>query len=216
MTELSILATNIDQRKKDLNIRTNIEIARLSGVSRAVITNIMLHPEKSIMLDSAVSLANALDCRLEWLATGNGPVNYDDVVRHARIKFGSPVVTMQELSASSIKDLLEDLMEDEHRERLPCPARSSETTFIIRLNNNVGRYFAGGMIFFDYDKTAVSGDLVLARVREGVMPEIMEYQIAHGREFLKSMNPDIPEDLKFVEMSDSIKIIAAFSAFAVI
>lgn len=48
------------------------------------------------------------------------------------------------------------------------------------------------------------------------MPEIMEYQIAHGREFLKSMNPDIPEDLKFVEMSDSIKIIAAFSAFAVI
>ena len=43
----SKLALNIEQRKRDLGIATNLELSKLSGVSRAVITNIQLQPDKS-------------------------------------------------------------------------------------------------------------------------------------------------------------------------
>lgn len=61
---MSVLARNIEQRKRDLNITKSIDLAKRSGVSRAVLTNIKLNPEKSIMLDSAIRLADALDCVL--------------------------------------------------------------------------------------------------------------------------------------------------------
>ncbi|WP_063654133.1 helix-turn-helix domain-containing protein [Aliivibrio fischeri] len=215
MKQKSILARNIEQRKYDLGITTNIEVARKSGVSRAVITNIGLHPNKSIMLDSAVLLAKALDCRLEWLATGEGPINLDDVERHNRLRYGAVVIRTSELESSTPEELLKELYDDQSRERVPCPAGNSFTTFIVRLNQDIGKYAAGGMMYFDYEKTPITGSVVLAKTAKDAAPEIMEYTKAHNRSFLKSLSEDLPAELKFIEITEEMAIISTLTAYAI-
>lgn len=95
--ELSVLARNIESRKRDLGISKSIDLAEKSGVSRAVLTNIKVNPDKSIMLPSAVQLAKALDCRLEWLATGEGSPTTDEYIEAVHLSMGSPIVSLNQL-----------------------------------------------------------------------------------------------------------------------
>lgn len=208
----SILAQNIEKRKRDLGITTNIQLAKSSGVSRAVITNIQLQPEKSIMLDSGLMLARTLDCRVEWLATGEGPINLDDVERYLRVKFACPVLVLSEISKDSLPELLSKSIEDLSRERIPCPAGSNENRFVIRLSSDVGKYWAGGLMYFEYNGTPENGRPVIALMNGEL--EIMEYARAHGRVFLKSLNEDIPQELRFIEKTDDVSILASYVSFA--
>ena len=210
--EMSVLARNIETRRKDLGITTSIELARKSGVSRAVLTNIKLNPTKSVMLDSALKLADTLKCRLEWLATGEGSPSADEYSEYSKIELGAPVVTLNELINNEPKEYLKKLLEED-RERLPCPAGNSKTQFVIRLTEDVGKYAAGGVLYFDIDKTPVNGQLVLVETHKDNL-ELMEYQTSHGRQFLKSLSDDVPPDLKFVEIENQ-KSIATFAAYAV-
>lgn len=208
----SKLALNIEQRKRDLGIATNIELSKLSGVSRAVITNIQLQPEKSIMLESGLMLANALDCRMEWLATGEGPVNLDDVDRHQRIKYGCPVLTLNEINKQPIGELLAQSVVDVGRERIPCPVGSNEHRFVIRLNDGIGKYWAGGMMYFEMNSSPTNGKPVLVSMNGEL--EIMEYARAHGRVFFKSLSEDIPQELRFIEKTDEMTVLASYIAYA--
>lgn len=208
----SVLAINIEQRKRDLGISTNIELAKKSGVSRAVITNIQLQPEKSIMLESGLLLAKTLDCRVEWLATGEGPINMDDVERHQRVKFGSPVVSLAEIAKGQLEDVLTRSVTDLNHERIPCPTGSNETTFVVRLNDDIGKYWAGGLMYFDSQAAPTNGKPVIVRIDGEI--EVMEYARAHGRVFFKSLAEDIPQELKFIEKSEDMAIIASYVAYA--
>ncbi len=208
----SKLALNIEQRKRDLGIATNLQLSQLSGVSRAVITNVQLQPHKSIMLESGLMLAKALDCRMEWLATGEGPVNLDDVERHQRIAFGCPVLTLGDIAKSPIGSLIEQSVEDVSRERIPCPMGSNEHRFVIRINDAIGKYWAGGLMYFEINSTPTNGKPVLVSMGDGI--EIMEYARAHGRVFFKSLSEDIPQELKFIEKTDEMTVLASYVAYA--
>ncbi|ENH4363929.1 helix-turn-helix transcriptional regulator [Vibrio fluvialis] len=209
----SILASNIEKRMNDLGIHTNTDLAKLSGVSRAVITNIKLHPEKTIRLDSGVLLARALKCRVEWLATGEGPINLDDVEKHQRLKYGAPLVKLEELASKEPEQLLMEAMAQEQRERYPCPAGNSESTLVIRLANQIGKFAAGSFIYFDCTKPPASGSVILVQTAKDAAPEIMEYTRAHNREFFKSLSEDLPPELRFIEKSEDMKVLATFAAW---
>lgn len=208
--QMSVLAQNIEQRKRDLGISKSIDLAKKSGVSRAVLTNIKVNPEKSIMLDSAIRLSEALDCRLEWLATGKGEPNLDSYKEASKIELGAPVVTLNELVNAEPHELIERLRELD-RERHPCPTGNSKSQIIVKSNRKVFDYPAG-YFYFDIDKTPVSGQLVIANT--GGNAEIMEYQSTHGRQFLKSLEEDLPSDLRFIEITDQ-KLLGTFEAFAI-
>ena len=53
--DYSVIATNIDRRMQDLGIKTKVQLAAISGVSRTVITNIFIMPNKGVMAESAVN-----------------------------------------------------------------------------------------------------------------------------------------------------------------
>nr|WP_321458666.1 helix-turn-helix domain-containing protein [uncultured Vibrio sp.] len=207
---MSVLATNIERRKTDLGITKSIDLAKKSGVSRAVLTNIKLNPEKSIMLDSAIRLAEALDCRLEWLATGVGSPNIDEYKEASKIDLGAPLVTLNELVNTEARTLIEKLRELD-RERHPCPIGNSKNQLIIKSNRKIFEYPAG-YFYFDIEKVPVSGQLVIADTGGNV--EIMEYQSTHGRQFLKSIEEDLPADLRYIEITEQ-KLIGTFEAFAI-
>ncbi|KMV28829.1 hypothetical protein AB733_21615 [Photobacterium swingsii] len=208
---MSILARNIETRKRDLGIPTSIKLAKDSGVSRAVLTNIKNNPDKSIMLDSAVRLAESLQCRLEWLATGKGSPTADEYIIASKIEHGAPLVTLNELVNANLSELTQTLLET-NRERLPCPIGNSHNQIVIRVSEKLGKYYAGGYMWFDVTKTPVSGQVVLVKTESNV--EVMEFQSAHGRQFLKSLNDELPMDLRLSEINDQT-LIATFSAYAI-
>ncbi len=208
--QMSVLAQNIEQRKRDLGIAKSIDLAKKSSVSRAVLTNIRVNPEKDVTLSVGVKLAKALDCRLDWLATGEGAPNLDAYLEASKTELGAPVVTLNELVNTEPHELIEKLRELD-RERHPCPTGNSKSQIIVKSNRKVFDYPAG-YFYFDIDKTPVSGQLVIANT--GGNAEIMEYQSTHGRQFLKSLEEDLPPDLRFIEITDQ-KLIGTFEAFAI-
>lgn len=216
MTSKSIIGANIERRMKELGIKTNKELSDLSGVSRAVITNVQLNPSKKLMAESAIWLANALQCRPEWFIFGTGPVNLDEVEKANRLRFGAPVVSVNELVRSTPKDLLRSIATSEDRQRHPCPAGNASTMFIIKSSQPIGEYPAGGIYFFDYELEPSSNQLVIAVPEKGSAPEIMVYFRARGKQFLKSLVEDLPIELRTIEMTEEMEILATFRAFALI
>ncbi|KFA99446.1 helix-turn-helix domain-containing protein [Vibrio sp. ER1A] len=211
----SVLAQNIDRRMADLGVRTYKELAAISEVSASVLTNISSNPKKSVMAPVAVMLAKALKCRVEWLVTGEGPMNLDEVERANRLRFGAPVIEINELARTDPKDLLLSISEDETRERHPCPKGNAESLFIIKTDVQIGKYPAGGMIYFDWDSEPSSGQLVVARTAEGMAPEVMEYYFARGKKFLKCLSEEIPKELLVTEIEPEMEIIAVMKSYAI-
>ncbi len=209
MKNLSLLAKNIEQRKQQLGIRSGIDLARKSGVSRAVLTNIKKNPQKSIMVDSAIDLAEALECRLEWLITGKGHPTSDEYLEVERVANGAPLIWMNELKDKSAADLLEAISKDKFRRRFLCPVGNAATQFVLVASSDVGKYPAGGHIYFDTTKKPVSNDIVI--VKQGNNIDLFEYQAILDREFLKSLNTAIPEDFRLFEIADH-ELIATASA----
>lgn len=216
MTDKSIIGANIERRMKELGIKTNKELSDLSGVSRAVITNVQLNPNKKLMAESAIWLANALQCRPEWFVFGKGPVNLDEVEKANRLRFGAPVVSVNELVEKKPKELLRSIATNEDRQRHPCPAGNAATMFIIKSSQPIGEFPAGGMYFFDYDLEPSSNQLVIALPDANSTPEIMVYFQARGKKFLKSLVEDLPIELRTIEITEEMEILATFRAFAIV
>ncbi|MEZ9372133.1 hypothetical protein AB4235_05565 [Vibrio cyclitrophicus] len=216
MTDKSIIGANIERRMKELGIKTNKELSDLSGVSRAVITNVQLNPSKKLMAESAIWLANALQCRPEWFVFGKGPVNLDEVEKANRLRFGAPVVSVNELVEKKPKELLRSIATNEDRQRHPCPAGNAATMFIIKSAQPIGEFPAGGMYFFDYELEPSSNQLVIAIPDIDSTPEIMVYFQARGKKFLKSLVEDLPIELRTIEITEGMEILATFRAFAIV
>ncbi len=211
----SIIGTNIAKRMADLGIRTNKELSERSGVSRAVITNVQKNPDKKIMAETALALADGLDCRPHWLILGEGPINLDEVERANRLRFGSPVVSINELAKVEPKELLDMIFDDEGRQRHPCPAGNAGSVFIIKSSEPVGKY-PSGLFYFDYEAEPVSGQLVIARPDLDSTPEVMEFYQARGKKYLKSLIEELPLELRTTEFTNEMKILATFKSFAIV
>lgn len=214
---MSPLAQRIEERKEDLGLKTIVGLSEKTEVSRAVLTNIFLNPKKSIMLATGILLAKGLECRLEWLMTGEGPKTDLDMVNSLKYKHVSPVVKLSEIDCNNIKEFLERVSNDEGRERYSCATGSDENTIAIRLDRDIERYPMGGLLFFDLGSTqSQTGKLVIATTSNDTPPEIMIFTSARNRKFLKSLSNDIPDDLKLIEMDENTRILGVFKAFSIV
>ncbi|OED65404.1 hypothetical protein A143_08000 [Vibrio splendidus ZS-139] len=213
-SEQSILAKNIQQRMNDLNIKSNLALSKVSGVSRAVITNIMLHPEKSIMSDSALLLSETLDCSMEWLLTGKGSINRGHEIDSQK-RSGAPLLSLNDISERGIDALLVEASESDSITRFMCPSGNKPSIFTVWQNRPMGRMNHSGHIYFDKDKNPVSGQLVIARTTPDATVSYMEFYCAHEKQFLRSIEESIPENLRTIEYKDGMDIIATFECFVV-
>lgn len=213
----SIIARNIDRRMSDIGMPTKVELARVSEVSRTVITNIFIMPNKGVMGDSAVKLAKALQCRVEWLITGEGPVTDDQIT-------GVPVFKTTHLSKSTIEELLAQAQEFNEARRTPCPAGYKSSAFGIELDSTTNfdscskykKFEKGGTLFFDKDKTPSTGDLVLVKTSSESTPEIMEYTHAREMTFFSTLNDNLPESVRTIQFSEEMKVIGVNVGYSII
>ncbi|MFM2589437.1 helix-turn-helix domain-containing protein [Vibrio sp. TBV020] len=216
----STISQNIQKRMTDLGIRNKVELSEKSGVSRTVVTNIINMPNKSVMIDSAIKLARALKCRVEWLCDGTGPINDDYLEEKFRITEGVPLLQLSDIDVYSAEEILEEFIDNDKVERIPCSAGNNNSTFAIKLTSisyrtMLGKYERSGMLFFDCQAKPFSGQWVLVKISEDATPEIMEYISVQGRQFLKSLEADIPEELQRLEITDQIKVIATKVSYAI-
>ncbi|WP_274882394.1 hypothetical protein [Vibrio harveyi] len=211
----SIIGQHIGQRMRELGIKTNKELSDKSGVSRAIITNVQLNPNKKLMAETALYLAKGLECRPEWLILNDGPVNLDEIERANRLKYGAPVVTINELADLKPDELIESLMLDEGRQRHPCPAGNSHSTFIVKSSEGIVNYPAG-LFYFDYKSQPTSGQLVIATVDKDATPEIMSFYQTRGKRFLESLVKNLPGELKTIEVTDEMEILATMKCHAIV
>lgn len=213
-SEQSILAKNIQKRMNDLNIKSNLALSKESGVSRAVITNIMLNPDKSIMADSALMLSQTLDCNVEWLLTGKGPINQENEL-DSQQRSGAPLLSLNDISERGIDVLLDEASDNNAITRFMCPTGNKPSIFIVWLSRPMGKINHAGHIYFDKDKKPLSGQLVIARTTKNGPISYMEFYSAHEKQFLKCIEEDIPESLRTIEFTSDMEIIATFECFVV-
>jgi len=216
--DYSVIATNIDRRMQDLGIKTKVQLAAISGVSRTVITNIFIMPNKGVMAESAVNLAKALECRVEWLISGEGPVTEDDI-------FGAPILTfevLESLSSQQITAVIESARQDPTVKKAPCPTGYGNMNFAVALDSNINfeaskkyrKYEQGGIAFFESQKKPRSGELVLALPLESGTPAVMEYSSAHSKAYLSVLNDNFTESIRTVELAGQMEILGTFIGYS--
>lgn len=210
------MGQRIKERMQQLGIKTNIKLADVSGVSRAVITNVVRNENKSVMLDSAMKLARALNCRVEWLYDGSGDVNDDETRRIAFLRDGAPVIALDELAGTTSNELIELLYSEEFRERRPCPSGNSTTTFIVRSPSNFKHYSSGSLLYFDSSKKPTDSDIVLIRTNKDQPPSIMEFFTNNSDEYVKVITREVPDDMAFSKLKNPYEIVATLTSSALI
>ncbi|GAD78507.1 hypothetical protein [Vibrio ezurae] len=210
----SVLAKNIEKRMHDLNIPSNLALAKASGVSRVVITNILRHPEKSIMADSALLLSRHLKCRIEWLLTGEGPINREDEIDHQR-RAGAPLLLLNDLTNQSIENLLVKVSKSDTIPRFMCPTGNKPSIFTIWQSEPIGKINHAGYLYFDHQKKPASGQLVIVKTTPNSPAEYMEFYATYDKQFLRYIEKNIPDELRMIEFQDSMQIIATFESFVI-
>ncbi|GAD91139.1 hypothetical protein VHA01S_069_00270 [Vibrio halioticoli NBRC 102217] len=210
----SVLAKNIEKRMHDLNIPSNLALSKASGVSRVVITNILRHPEKSIMADSALLLSKHLKCRIEWLLTGEGPINHDDEINHQR-RSGAPLLLLNDITEQNIEDLLLKVSQSDTIPRFMCPTGNKPSIFAIWQSQPIGRINHAGYLYFDHKKLPTSGQLVIAKTTPESAAEYMEFYATYDKKFLRYIERNIPEGLRMIELKETMQIIATFESFVI-
>lgn len=213
----STIAKNIDRRMKEIGMKTNVELSEKSGVSRTVITNIFMMPNKSVMGDSAVKLAKALQCRVEWLITGEGPVTDDEIT-------SVPILSLRDLSETEINTAIESARSISSSPKMPCPSGYSVSSFGVQLDSThnfdsckkYNKFEQGGVMFFDHEAPLHNGGLILIQLSAGSTPEIMEFFKARDMGFVRSLNDNLPESIRTVEMTQDMKVLAVHIGYSVI
>ncbi|MEI8659304.1 hypothetical protein [Vibrio sp. Hal054] len=197
-SEHSVLAQNIELRMTELGITSLVALSNESTVSRTVLTNIFKQPKKSITVMSGIKLASALNCRVEWLVTGNGVVS-DGGRAHA------PVLDLKTIDSPSLAEHI-----DAERKRAdtvfqPSPIGLSPYCFALTVVGNFRpercRRFdfmqSGGFVFFDCHAVPSSGSIVIvcSPDRQYRVVEFIETPVG---KFTKELDDSIPNDYAFM------------------
>lgn len=212
-SEKSLLAKNIDERMKRLGIKYYSKLSELSEVSRTVITNINLDSSKGIMGLSAIKLANTLECNVEWLLTGKGPMLNDS-------RSNIPIVELAEIPSGILSDHLNSLRFEVGTNFIPFHLGDHPNTLAIITRDAGDPEFCtplrkldkDGFLFFDCDLKPISGKMVLAKTNNDAA-RVCEYFVSHKVEILKEINSKIPTEFCSKALDDETKILATFIGY---
>lgn len=211
------MAQRIESRMEGLGIPNPAQLAKKADISRAVLTNIMRRPDKQLWVNVAIKLANALECRVEWMVQGTGPIN-DDVTQASERLYGqSPLVELNELAEPDLGSYVSSCFKDTSRLVYHCPIPTSENTVSIKIGRDLGRFDSDTVFFVDLNNHLPrSGQIVLARPTGGGTPEFYTYSTSMNKQFIKSMSKDLPEDLQFMQVDKEIEFIGCFVAAIIV
>ncbi|CCN38195.1 putative Peptidase S24/S26A/S26B/S26C [Vibrio nigripulchritudo SFn27] len=204
------ISKRITQRMSDLGLK-GVDITNATGVSSGGVSqwvNGVTKPGGSNLL----SLAKLLQCEPEWLLNGKGisPSVVATVESGPDITGLFPLLRWED-TVSWVTTSHE--LDSQNLKRYPCPAPCSEKTFILQVKgiSMEPDIRAGELIFVD-PEVSPSNDMFVVVSREaGNKVSLKQLIIEDGKQFLKSSNPNWPEQIIPLDPNDSILGVVIFA-----
>ena len=181
-------------------------------LTRVTISNIENGSQESMKDKVLLAVIQVLKCSAEWLVNDRGPVEPSpqatlpresaDEVRLVPLIDWNDAISAPNISADSLAG----------KERLACPIKCDPLTYALKITGEtmLPRFEPGDIIFvnFNFDMKNVSNGLfVIALSPNKDEATLKQYQLIDNKEFLKSTNPDHPNEMRFMKMDDGYKLI---------
>ena len=195
----------IDTRLKALSANegrkvTKSDLARSLGIDPQNVTN--WGGRNSIPRKYIFDVAVFLECRPEWLSTGEGPETEsgvaENVLPYSKQDYEVPVISW--VTAGEWMEVYDNFEPGDAEMYLPCPSRHGPHTYGLRVQGDSmtaphGRSYPGGaIIYVDPDQSGgvVTGDRVIAKINGENGVTFKCFVDDGGRRFLKALNPQYP------------------------
>jgi SOS-response transcriptional repressor LexA len=171
---------------------SQLELSKRTAISRGRIAQLETNPVAEVKGETLMSLARAFSCTTEELLSSSA-LDSMSGLKLQPIMRKAPILNWQNLP-----DILKGSLMLESESWVGCPHDISDTSFALEVQNdvmtsNTGRsYPAGTLIFVDQDRTAKTGDRVIAIDRETKESVFREYVVDGGVRYLKPLNTAYP------------------------
>ncbi|MPX91392.1 S24 family peptidase [Salinivibrio sp. VYel1] len=216
------IGDRVKQRRVELGL-TQDELARRVAkrlpemkFSRISISNLELGIQKGVKDRVLVALTYELNCRAQWLAFGDLPVEEQDSIQSnvspgPKVEQKCPLISWVQAGAFTA---INEYPEQDY-EYYPCPSRCGPRTFIltVRGDSMLDRFCEGDLIYVDPDIVEPEhGKFVVAQLEESNEATFKQLQIIDGQKILKALNPNYPPDMKYIKINGNCRLVGTVVA----
>jgi SOS-response transcriptional repressor LexA len=135
------------------------------------------------------------------------PVSSDEINAHDGPDIRGLYPLISWVQAGEWTEIYQGYVPPYETELLPCPARCSEQTFVLRVHgvSMEPRFHEGDLIFVDPEATPSHGKYVVVQLDESNEATFKQLIVEENREYLKALNPDWPN--RIIELDTTATIV---------
>lgn len=203
------------QRRKELGLN-QISLAKKTGLSQTTVSDI--ERGRNDGSRELITIARVLQCRPEWLATGEGPKERSESIHiHWPDPNTSPtpqptglVPLISWVQAGLFCNSPDLLQPGDAEDWFPAFKKLGDHAYALRVvgdsmvshSPGVKSYPPGTIIYVDPEKPVLNGSKVIARIHEEEAATFKVFAEDAGRKFLKPLNTQYPT----IEMTPEMHI----------
>jgi len=200
------LSQNVRLKMKSLGL-TQADLAEKAGVAQPTIHRLL--SGKIATTTKLVELAQALQCDVEWLLTGESEALSNIEPATPMTKGLYPVISW--VQAGDWSQIYE--ISQQEAEHYPCPVKCSDKTFLLRVRgmSMSPTFNEGELIFIDPEVEATNGKFVVARLDDENEATFKKLVVEGEHRFLKAENPAWPTPIQPINGNCSIVGVVIFA-----
>lgn len=179
-------------------------------LTRVTISNIENGMQDSMKDKVLLAVIRVLKCSAEWLVNNRGPVEVSDqtALQPVDQKELRLIPLIEWSDAANIPNIPAETLAS--KEMFACPIKCDPLTFALKVTGETmsPKFEPGDIIFVNFSMTEASNGLYVVAAPTSQGEAILkQYQLIDNKAFLKSTNPDHPNDMRFIKMDDGYKIL---------
>lgn len=179
-------------------------------LTRVTISNIENGMQDSMKDKVLLAVIRVLKCSAEWLVNNRGPIEVSEqaTLQPVDQKELRLIPLIEWSDAANIPNIPAETLAS--KEMFACPIKCDPLTFALKVTGETmsPKFEPGDIIFVNFSMTEATNGLyvVAAPISQGEAI-LKQYQLIDNKAFLKSTNPDHPNDMRFIKMDDGYKIL---------
>ncbi len=197
------LGDRLAERRNELDW-TQEDLAKRTGLTRMGISKIELGLTQNARADTLFTLADALKVNARWLLYGHGEKKANSNITNTEY----PLITWTEVDSYISGTWLPNSKKD--IEHYLCPIPCGKKTFVLEIENDsmLPRFELTDLIFVDPEvKQPENNKYYIFKNISTDSLNLKQLQLIDNVAFLRSLNPDYPQELRFTKLDEKSVII---------